>query len=289
MTQQSATISPRAERIRLGRMPIPHEHGAWVILYAPLVVGFVAARALPVVPALLLVAAVTGVFLTRNAAALLLRRRAQPGSAFWLALYAALAIAAGAPLLTMRGAGALVRIGVAVALLFAIHAALTIWPARRRLDRSQWGEMLAVGALTLTGPAAYAISRGTLDRTALLVWAACALYFGSSIFFVKMLLGGVKLKAKGAPTEGDRWRLGRDNLLYHGLMLAALPALAAAVGGGVAGLLLAAAYLPAIARGVWGWRRVGGRLPSLKRLGLLETAYSLWFLGCASAALLIRG
>ena len=71
----------------IGRPPIPHEHGAWVILYAPLVLGFGASGVFAPVRWLLLIIAVTGLFLAREAAGLILRGRGKAGTGLWLALY----------------------------------------------------------------------------------------------------------------------------------------------------------------------------------------------------------
>ena len=45
-----------------GRPPLPHEHGAWMMLYAPLVTGLAAYKVDPG-PAVLLVVAATAAFL----------------------------------------------------------------------------------------------------------------------------------------------------------------------------------------------------------------------------------
>src|SRR5690242_7076943 len=83
----------------LDRPPIPHEHGAWVILYAPLVLGFCAAHTVNPVLWLVLTLAVTGLFLAREAAGLLLRRRGKVGSSIWLCAYSAIFLSGALPLL----------------------------------------------------------------------------------------------------------------------------------------------------------------------------------------------
>src|SRR5581483_11988835 len=118
-----STKTPAANAVvpglRLGRPPIPHEHGAWVILYAPLFIALAATPPFALAPSLLLVLAVTGLFLAREAA--------------------------GRPLLRSYRRLALLHVGLLVVGLFALHALLLLWPARKRLDRSQWGEILGVG------------------------------------------------------------------------------------------------------------------------------------------------
>jgi hypothetical protein len=287
LTTHDSRLTTRAPSFILhpsvGRPPIPHEHGAWVILYAPLVIAFAAARPFALGPALLLVLAVTGLYLARNAAGLLFRWRGKEGTAFWLAVYLLLAAAGALPLLLAYGRTDLLLLGLIAAGLFGVHSALLVLPAKKRLDRSQWGEILAVGALALTAPAAWAVSTGRLDGRAWLLWAACALYFSSGIFFVKMLLGAVKVR--GDFTTRDRRRVGRDNLLYHALLTVLVLSGAAALGG-VGGGFGVLAFLPALLRAFAGAARLTNALPPLKQVGLLETAYSLWFMGFLLAALL---
>jgi hypothetical protein len=272
-----------AERTKRESPPIPHEHGAWVILYAPLVIALAVARPFAPGPAFLLLLAVTGAFLARNVAGLLIRRRGERRLERWLALYLALHADGALPLFLVYRRFALLPVGLLAALLFALHARLSVWPSRRRLDRSQWGENLAVGALALTAPAAYVAARGALDGVAWCLWAACTLFFSSSIFFVKMLLAAVKVR--GAFLPRDRWNIGRDNLVYH-LLLAGIVMFLAARIGGWSGTLALLAYVPVIARALVGWAALSNWLPPLKRVDLAETFYSLWFTAFFLAALL---
>ncbi len=269
-------------QIRFGRIPIPHEHGAWVILYAPMLIAVAAAGRFDPVPELLLLLAVTGAFLARNAVGLLLRGRGKDGVAGWLGVYVLLFAAGALPLLAAYRRYALLEVGAVVAGLFLVHAALTVWPSRERLDRSQWGELLAVGALAMTGPAAWVVATGRFPAVAWALWAACVLFFSSSIFNVKMLLSAVKVK--GEPSPSDRWRLGRDTLIYHGLLTVILDAAAVRLGG-LAGVLVALAYLPIVARALASWATLSSKLPPLKRVGLLETVYSLWFVALLIAVI----
>jgi hypothetical protein len=284
MSARTPTLNAASSAVRLSRPPIPHEHGAWVILYAPLLITLAVVPPFRLAPSLLLLLAVTGLFLSREAAGLLIRRRGRAGTAFWLGVYLILALAGALPLFLVYHRLALLPVGALVVLLFALHARLLVWPARRRLDRSQWGEILAAGALALTAPAAYVVARGTLDSRAWVLWACCTLFFSSSIFFVKMLLGAGKVRGDfGWP---ERWRVGRDNLLYH-LLLAVSVAALALLRGGESGVLAAVAYVPVLARAFKGWATLSNRLPPLKRVGAGETVYSLWFIGFIIAALLI--
>lgn len=271
------TQTPRTPTVteprRFPAPPLPHEHGAWVMLYVPMAVAFAVAHFIAPVPAFLLFLALTGAFLARHPADLLLRGRAQPGALLWTGVYLAVAALGGLPLLLVYQRGALLVVLCIAGALFGAHVALLTWPSRKRLDRSVAGEVLAVAGLTLSAPAAYVVATGQLDGMAWCLWAACALFFGGGVFHVKMLLGAAK--HRGAMDLGARLSLGRFNLAYHAAMAGVAVALSGRAGAGAAMVCLA--YAPAVARAVWGTLRLSRRLPPLKRVGVLETLYALWF------------
>lgn len=260
----------------------PHEHGAWVMLYAPLLITLAAVHPVAPFPAVLLILAVTSAFLGQHTVRLLIRRRRQEGKIFWLGIYLALLAAGVVPLLFVYRRTALLVVGVLAAILFGLHTLLLCWPSRKRLDRSQWGEILAVGALALTAPAAYVVSRGTLDRMAWSIWAACILYFSSGVFYVNMLLSAAKIRDHVSPHA--RWRVGRDLVLYHVLLIVIVASVIVTKAGGVA-WLVALAYAPVILRAFWGWATLSHTLPPLTRVGLQEVGYTLWFMSLFLIAL----
>lgn len=267
----------------MGRPPIPREHGAWVILFAPLVVGLAVSDRFEAIPALLLIVAVTAAFLARFAADLVLRRRA---SARWLVVYGGVLALSVAPLLAVYHRGSLVILGAGVAVLFGIHAALTARPTRKRFDRTAAGELLAVAALVSTGPAAVIVERGALDSTALTLWLICAHFFAGGVLHVNMFLEAAKVR--GAFTREDRARVSRPSLHYHLFFCTAFP-LACTLSLGLAGTTIAAlGALPAVVRAFRGIATVSNTLPPLKRIGLLESASAAWFCACLIAAFLIR-
>ncbi|MBI3961518.1 MAG: YwiC-like family protein [Deinococcus sp.] len=288
--ERGTSLSARIGAVCLGLLgwppgppPLPHEHGAWLMLYAPLVISFLAVRPGSLVPPLLLTLLVTGAFLGQNAARLLIRRRRKEGAAFWLGIYLALLAAGAIPLLFRYRLSTLLPVGGLATGLFGLHTLLSFSPAGKRQDRSLWGEILAVGALTLTGPAAYIVSRQALDSLAWYIWAGSVAYFSSGIFYVHMLLSAARVK--GSFGSRDRWRLGGAALLYH-LLLAILVAVVA-ITGGQGGRLTAIAYTPAMVRAFWGWATLSNTLPPLKQVGLREACYTLWFTGFFPAALLV--
>jgi hypothetical protein len=257
---------------RIGAPPIPHEHGAWMMLYAPLAIGLVVFRPVPLWPALWLVLAITGAFMAQNAVGLLLRRRVPQGAGFWLAVYAGICALAGGYLLLGYGLTELLWLGIPPLLLFGGQGWLRR-SANWRLNRSQLGEVAAVGVFALTGPAAHIVAHGELAEPAWAVWGSCVLFFTSSVFYVRMRVEGARFK--GGLGLKERWQAGRGLVVYHlSLAIALIFWMGKGDGGG---LPIVIAFFPALIRALGGFVWLPNRLPSLRRIGLLEIAYSLWF------------
>jgi hypothetical protein len=251
------------------------------MLYVPLIVGFAAGGGAENSKWVGLVAAVTGLFLSKEAAGLLIRRKAKAGPAFWLGVYLMLTAFCLAPLLSIVAAGPLLQVGLAGAVVFALHTALVLVPARKRLDRSVWGEMLGAAGLSLTAPAAYALSRGSIVYIGWFTWLACAAYFSAAVVYVKMWLEAAKLKKSWS--RGLSAHVSRPTLLTH-VALAVSLLLAAVLTGSVATLLLVA-FAPALVRALVGCSMLTPQLPNLKLVGLSESVLALWFCLFASLAL----
>ena len=211
------------------RPPIPHEHGAWVVLYAPLLITAVVLPTAAIWQTASLVGLITAIFLARNCVSIVLRRkRGWENAAAWLGVFTALGLAAAWPLVAGPGGAALLMVGAIGATLFIVHNLLLLGPAPKRLDRTRQGQILAIAALCLNGPAQAAIATGRLPWIAWVIWLSCMVFFGSSVFYVKMLLDAAKYRDQ---IDLERCRLSRESNLYHGLMLVAAISLGAVVGG----------------------------------------------------------
>ncbi|MFN3429806.1 MAG: YwiC-like family protein [Candidatus Sericytochromatia bacterium] len=268
-----------------GRPPLPREHGAWVMLITPLAIGLAGISPFSPGAAALLVLAVAAAFLAQNAASVLIKPRAPQSTLAWLLVFTAVLAAAGLGLLAM-GAWSLLWLALPAAALFLLHVRLLKGPAAQRLDRTAWGELLACGALTLTGPAAAVVARGTLDATALALWLACLVAFASGVFHVNMRLDAVKVRqAFDGPT---RWRLGKGLVAFHLAMSAAL-ALAIALVPGPAAWMALAAYAPFVGRAGWSFVKLEQGVPSFKAIGIRETVLTTWFGLWAIALLRVLG
>src|SRR5262245_59768731 len=107
------------------RPPITHEHGAWMMLYAPFTIMAILLRPAEWDGSVALFIAVTFLYLARNCAAIVMRRRrGWESAAAWLAFYAGIAAAALWPILSGPGGGSLLMVAAIGALLILIHSAL---------------------------------------------------------------------------------------------------------------------------------------------------------------------
>ena len=261
-------------RIRTA-LRLPKEHGAWGMLYVPLACGALVAGA-GGWRVLLLALATTFLFVARESILAIWRARARqrdPGTATRLAvIYLVLAGAAGSPLLVVWDLHGMVPLGIAAAGLLVWNAAR----AAKREERTVAAELIGIAGLTLTAPAAHYVALTVWTSTALWLWLLNALYFGSSVFFVKLRVASAHSKS---PREVDRIRT--ECSFYHWVIAVLL----VVVPGDIRfRLLLTAAYLPIILRAILHLLRPVRTL-DLKRVGLLEIVYSLLFLVFAVQAL----
>lgn len=247
---------------------IPREHGAWAMLYVPLAVGALVAWSLSV-RLLLLALSVTFVFTARASLVALLRSRnrgrTDEQARRLTVAYLALAALFGAPLVLLSRLYWLVPLAIATAILLMVNARKAV----RGEDRSVAGEMVAIAGLTLTAPAAYYVSRGVFDVTAIWLWMLCALYFASSVFYVKLRVTSINPRKEEARRQS--WKRCAS---YHIFLLASLVLLAMT---GSLNLFALAAFSPVLIRSFW-YLAKPVRQSNLQRVGWLEMIYSIVFL-----------
>jgi hypothetical protein len=138
------------------------------------------------------------------------------------------------------------------------------------------GQSLAVMALAL--PAAMGVALGSAPpRLAAMAWAATSLFYVGAVFNVHLLLAAPRQVEAKVPTLVQP--AARADLVCLASVLAGLEVLGDVQGGRTEMLALAA--LPALARVAAGlyWVAHPARL---KTVGLVETAFTLWFTLCAA-------
>ena len=238
------------------------------MLYVPLVAGALVAGSFSW-RVVLIALAMTFTFIARESILAWWRARRRggdnPQSLRVMLVYLGLAAASGAPLILVSHLYWLAPLGLASLLLLAVNAE----QGARREDRTVTGEMIAIFGLTLTAPTAYYAARGQWDGVALWLWALCALYFASSIFYVKLRVHWLNRRKE----QARRQALVRC-ALYHSFLLAALLVLALT---GSLNLFALVAFAPVLARSFWQLIKPATQL-NLRRIGVLEIVYSVVFL-----------
>lgn len=168
---------------------IPKEHGAWFMLYSPFIAGIAAAKTLDWSVGLLLVAA-TAFFLTHAPLMTIVKLNpSQPASrrkirqAYWgVCINAMVGLSAILTAVLYEKLLLLIPLG-AFAILFEMLQTYLVYTKR---ERSMLARCAGICSLTTLGPAAYYVLTRRLDEIAFLLWLVCALYFISSVFYVKM-------------------------------------------------------------------------------------------------------
>ena len=217
----------------VARPPMPREHGAWGILLIPFATaaGVAGVWNLPV---MLLLVSILSFYIARTS---WLKQNYR-----WTAILLAGSAACTVPLLLVWKLWWLAAFGVVAAPM-----------AFRKTERSVAMQLLAVGGLTLTAPAAWYVATGKLEYR---LWLLNVLYFAGGVFYVKMHIA----------TAIARKPTGRlPVVIYYG-----------ALAGILAWWPVGLAFAPVIVRAFVGAARVSPVL-RIKRLGWTEVAHSIVF------------
>lgn len=198
------------------QIALPSDHGSWVFLLSPLLIGFFAAGHWT--PAgLYLVLAAFAAFLIRQPVLMMVKsyagrrtRKDLPATRFWFVVYSVFGLTALAKLVQL-GHGYLLWLALPGLLVFGWH----LWLVRRREERHRIGvDILAGGALSLAAPAAYWISVGSPDPTGWWLWGLTWFQTAASIVYAFLRLEQRALKQK--PSQPELFRMGRRSLVYAG-------------------------------------------------------------------------
>jgi hypothetical protein len=255
-------------------IPLPKEHGSWAMFGVPLIIGFVVAAQLHW-RSILLIAAALGLFLVRFPIDALIKTRKRPtadraGLIRWAIVYGSIAALCGGWLIVIDQLTWLIPLGGLGAALLAYHW----WLVERRKEMSARGELAGIFGLALGAPLAYYASTGVLDGTALGLWIVNALYFGGTVFYIK-------LKVRQQPKEpapdrvSERLVKAKACLSYQSVVLTSVTLLVALNGLPALALL---AFVPMTLKVLFGathWQ--DRRSLSLPRLGVIEIVHSALF------------
>jgi archaellum biogenesis protein FlaJ (TadC family) len=265
---------PAQSITRTKKIPLPREHGSWAMLIVPLIIGLAVAGQWTW-SSIWLIAATMGLFLLRYPIDTVIKTRKRPTSdrmvlIRWAFVYGLIAALCGGWLIVIDRLYWLIPLGMLSAVLLGYHW----WLVERRQEMSARGELAGICGLALGAPLAYYVATGTLNGTALALWIVNALYFGGTVFYIK-------LKVRQQPKEpapdriSERLVKAKACLSYQSvsltilIMLAALTSLPA---------LVLLAFVPMTLKVVIGATRWQDRKSlSLRRLGVIEMAHAMLF------------
>jgi YwiC-like protein len=255
-------------------IPLPKEHGSWAMFAVPLIIGFTIGTPWQWRSILLVVAAL-GLFLVRFPIDTLIKTRKRPtadraGLIRWSIVYGSIAALCGGWLIVIDQLYWLIPLGVLSAALLVYHW----WLVERRKEMSARGELAGICGLALGAPLAYYASTGVIDGTALILWIVNALYFGGTVFYIK-------LKVRQQPREpkpdriSERLVKAKACLTYQSVVLTIALVLVAL---DHVPWLVFLAFVPMTLKVLVGATRWQDRKSlSLPRLGVIEIVHSIMF------------
>lgn len=164
---------------------LPQDHGAWVFIFSPLLIGLFAGGRFTFASFNLVLAAIAA-FLVRQPITIAVKayagRRTKsdlPAARFWIVLYGSIVLMALVGLIR-AGFGYLIYLAIPGVLVFAWH----LWLISRRDERRQVNmEIIATGVLSLAAPAAYWVGIGRYDSDGWWLWILVWLQTAASIMY----------------------------------------------------------------------------------------------------------
>jgi hypothetical protein len=193
---------------------LPQDHGSWVFLLSPLLIGMFTAGSWSAATIPLILGAMSA-FLIRQPVTTAIKvysgrrsRKDLPAAWFWMLIYGALGLIAFFALV-LQGYGYLAFLALPAVPVFAWHLLLV----SRRAERRQVGvEIVGSGTLALAAPAAYWVGVGQPDPVGW--WLFLLSWFQSA---ASIVYAYVRLEQRDLPDLPDRRQrltLGRRALLY---------------------------------------------------------------------------
>jgi hypothetical protein len=253
---------------------LPQDHGAWVFLFSPLLIGLFAAQKFTLASLIFVIAALAA-FLLRQPASIAVKaysgRRSSrdlPIARFWIIIYSLIGLASFVTLVYL-GFGYLLYLVIPGVAVFGWH----LYLISQRLERRQMGiEIVASGVLALAAPAAFWVGQGHPDPQGWILFGLVWLQSAASIVYAYLRLEQRTLP--NVPARPEALRMGRRALLYTTFNWLLVTGLAIA---GFLPQLLPLPYFLQWSETVWGtlYRPAVGARPTA--IGLRQLAISSLF------------
>jgi len=217
---------PKRPSIFRTYIALPQDHGSWVFILSPLLIGLFAGGHFTPASFNLVIAAL-GAFLIRQPVSIAVKayagrrpRTDLPAARFWMLVYGVIILLALAEL---------IYLGFAIVLWLSVPGIpVFIWHlylVSKRAERKQAGvEILATGALSLAAPAAYWVGQGRYEPLGWALWVLTWFQSAASIVYAYLRLEqrassprsphrGMGRQAKGLERSAQ-WSMGKRALQY---------------------------------------------------------------------------
>lgn len=193
---------------------IPSEHGAWIFLFSPLLIGLtiggISIGTLPLVVAML------SAFLIRQPTTMFVKiisgRRNKNdlyASLIWFFLYS-LVLIASLIILILQKSIFILFLAVPAIPVFIWH----LWLVSKRAERRKlWIEIAASGVLALAAPAAYWVGLQRYDSIGWLLWGLSWFQIAGTIMYAYLRLNQRQLKSKS--TKRESVKMSRNSFLFN--------------------------------------------------------------------------
>lgn len=262
----------------LRHVAMPQDHGSWVFLLSPLLIGIFAGGDRSPATGYLILASLAA-FLIRQPITIAVKvysgrrsRRDLPAARFWIGVYLSIGLT-GLLGLIAQGHGYLLYLAIPAAPVFAWH----LYLVSRRAERRQAGvEIVASGVLALAAPAAFWIGQGFPNPLGWLLFGLTWLQSAASIVYAYLRLAQRELSE--SPDLNTRLFMARRALLYTSFNLLVVTSLSL---GGLLPILLPLPYALQWGESLWGALKpaMGLRPTSIgMRQLLVSTLFTLLFI-----------
>ncbi|HJS19973.1 MAG TPA: YwiC-like family protein [Anaerolineales bacterium] len=199
---------------------LPQDHGSWVFIFSPLLIGLFAGGGISLASFYLIVAAIAA-FLIRQPITIAVKaysgrrpRSDLPAAGFWILVYGFFTLLALTGLIS-SGHGYILILAVPGLAVFAWH----LWLVSRREERRQVNvEIIATGVLALAAPAAYWVGLGRYDPTGWWLWLLTWLQNAASIVYAYLRLE--QREWTQVPPRAETWSAGLRAFMYTSFNLA---------------------------------------------------------------------
>jgi len=219
---------PILEPVFVKQIAIPQDHGSWVFLLSPLLIGIFAAPNFSVATLYLILVSLS-VFLLRQPITIAIKafhgRRSQrelPIARFWILIYGFIGLLSFIDLI-FEGYGYLGYLAILGIPVFVWY----LYLVSKRTERRQIGmEIIACGVLALSAPAAYWVGMGQSNLNVVLITTGGLLFLltwiQSAASIVHAYLRLEQRELKIMPNMAMRLRMGKRAFLYTSFNLLAV-------------------------------------------------------------------